>query len=46
MGIAAGLCSDLVMTPEGRLGLNGPEVIEQEAGVDELDATDRAVIWS
>ena len=46
MGIAAGLCTDLVMTREGRLGLNGPEVIEQEAGVEELDAQDRALIWS
>jgi malonate decarboxylase beta subunit len=46
MGIAAGLCTDLVMTRQGRLGLNGPEVIEQEAGVDELDSKDRALIWS
>ena len=46
MGIAAGLCTDLVMTRQGRLGLNGPEVIEQEAGVDELDSQDRAQIWS
>lgn len=46
MGIAAGLCTDLVMTRQGRLGLNGPEVIEQEAGVEELDSKDRAFIWS
>ena len=46
MGIAAGLCTDLVMTREGRLGLNGPEVIEQEAGVEELDSRDRALVWS
>jgi malonate decarboxylase beta subunit len=45
MGIAAGLCSDLIMTTEGRLALNGPEVVEQEAGVAELDASDRAAIW-
>lgn len=45
MGIAAGLCSHLVMTRQGRLGLNGPEVIEQEAGVSELDSKDRAGIW-
>ncbi len=30
MSIAAGLCSYIVMTQEGRLGLNGPQVIEQE----------------
>jgi len=35
-----------VMTPEGRLGLNGPEVIEEESGVEEFDATDRSLIWS
>jgi len=46
MGIAAGLCTDLVVTRQGRLGLNGPEVIEQEAGVEELDSRDRALVWS
>ncbi|MFW0794750.1 biotin-independent malonate decarboxylase subunit beta [Gordonia sp. CPCC 205515] len=46
MGIAAGLTSHLVMTREGRLGLNGPEVIETEAGIDELDSADRPLIWS
>ncbi|WP_406175029.1 biotin-independent malonate decarboxylase subunit beta [Streptomyces sp. NBC_00996] len=45
MGIAAGLCSHLVLTPQARLGLNGPEVIEQEAGIAELDSADRAEIW-
>ena len=30
----------------GRLELNGPEVIEQEAGIDELDSYDRRLIWS
>ncbi len=38
MSIAAGLCSYIVMTQEGRLGLNGPQVIEQEAGVQEYNA--------
>ncbi|MGW1775572.1 biotin-independent malonate decarboxylase subunit beta [Streptomyces sp. NPDC002104] len=46
MGIAAGLCSHLVMTRQGRLALNGPEVVEQEAGVAELDSKDRAGIWA
>lgn len=45
MSLAAALCSRLVMTRQGRLGMNGPEVIEQEAGVDELDASDRRRIW-
>lgn len=46
MSIAAGLCSALVMTREGRLGLNGPAVIEQEAGIAEYDSRDRPFIWS
>lgn len=46
MGIAAGLTSHLVMTRGGRLSLNGPEVIETEAGIDELDASDRSGIWA
>jgi len=45
MSIAAGLCSYFVMTREARLGLNGPQVIEQEAGVAEFDSRQRALIW-
>ncbi|MDH4557766.1 biotin-independent malonate decarboxylase subunit beta [Pseudomonas sp. BN417] len=46
MSIAAGLCSHLVVTREARLGLNGPQVIEQEAGLSEYDSRDRPFIWS
>jgi malonate decarboxylase beta subunit len=46
MSLAAALCSRLIMTPQARLGMNGPEVIEQEAGAGELDASDRPLIWS
>lgn len=46
MSLAAGVSSYIVMTREGRLGLNGPEVIEEESGVEEFDASDRALIWS
>jgi malonate decarboxylase beta subunit len=46
MSLAAGLSSYIVLTHEARLGLNGPEVIEQESGVDEFDASDRALIWA
>jgi malonate decarboxylase beta subunit len=45
MGIAAGLCSVLIGTELGRLGLNGPEVIEQEAGIIELDSRNRPRVW-
>lgn len=46
MSLAAALCSRLIVTRQARLGMNGPEVIEQEAGLAELDAGDRALIWS
>ncbi|HKR43939.1 MAG TPA: biotin-independent malonate decarboxylase subunit beta [Paraburkholderia sp.] len=45
MSLAAALCSTLVMTKQGRLGMNGPEVIEQEAGIEELDSSDRRQVW-
>jgi malonate decarboxylase beta subunit len=46
VSMAAGVSSYVVMTREARLGLNGPEVIEQESGVEEFDARDRSLIWS
>jgi malonate decarboxylase beta subunit len=41
MSLAAALCTKIIATPHGRLGMNGAEVIEQEAGPQELDASDR-----
>jgi malonate decarboxylase beta subunit len=46
LSLAAALCSRLIVTRQARLGMNGPEVIEQEAGIAELDASDRALIWA
>jgi biotin-independent malonate decarboxylase beta subunit/biotin-independent malonate decarboxylase gamma subunit len=46
MSIAAGLCTRLIVTPQSRIGLDGPAVIEQEWGVDEFDSSDRALIWA
>jgi malonate decarboxylase beta subunit len=46
MSLAAALCSHLIITRQARLAMNGPEVIEQEAGVEELCASDRGLIWS
>jgi malonate decarboxylase beta subunit len=46
MSLAAALCSRLMVTRQARLGMNGPEVIELEAGIEELDAADRTMIWS
>jgi malonate decarboxylase beta subunit len=45
MGIASRLCSSIVMSEEGRLGLSGPEVIETTMGVEEFDASDKALVW-
>jgi malonate decarboxylase beta subunit len=46
MSLVAGLASYVVMTREARLGLNGPEVIEQENGIDEFDSSDHALVWA
>ncbi|MCI2421916.1 biotin-independent malonate decarboxylase subunit beta [Saccharopolyspora sp. K220] len=46
VSIAAGLCTHLIVTPQGRIGLDGPAVIEQEAGIAEFDSSDRALIWA
>jgi malonate decarboxylase beta subunit len=45
MSITAALCSSLIMTETARFGLNGPEVIEQEAGIAEFNSRDRRLIW-
>lgn len=45
MSLAASLCSRLIVSEGARFGLNGPEVVEQEAGLDELDARDRPLVW-
>lgn len=45
IGIAASLCDAIIMSEEGRLGLSGPEVIETTMGVEEFDASDRALVW-
>jgi malonate decarboxylase beta subunit len=46
MSLAAALCTSLIVTRQARLGMNGPEVIEQEAGIEEFNASDRALVWS
>jgi malonate decarboxylase beta subunit len=46
ISIATAMCTEVIMTHGARLGLNGPDVIESEAGIAEFDAHDRALIWS
>jgi malonate decarboxylase beta subunit len=45
MGIVARCCDSLIINEEGRMGLSGPEVIESTMGVEEFDASDRALVW-
>ncbi|MCS6036841.1 hypothetical protein LNQ52_12495 [Klebsiella pneumoniae subsp. pneumoniae] len=40
MGFVAAATDIIVMSESGRLGLTGPEVIEQEMGRSEFDASD------
>ena len=44
MGFVAAATDVVVMSPQGRLGLTGPEVIEQEMGREEFDASDKSLI--
>lgn len=46
MSITSALMSYLIATDEARIALNGPEVIEQEAGVREFDSSDKNLIWN
>ncbi len=45
MGFVAAAMDAIIMSDRGRLGLTGPEVIEQEMGKDEFDASDKALIY-
>ena len=45
MSMTCSLFSYIIMTKEGRLTLNGPEVIEQEAGIGEWDSSDKAFTY-
>lgn len=45
MSITSAVLSYLITTQKARIALNGPEVIEQEAGVREFDSSDKDLIW-
>jgi malonate decarboxylase beta subunit len=45
MGFVSVSTDAIIMNEQGRIGLTGPEVIEQEMGRDEFDASDRALVW-
>ena len=46
MSITSAVLSYLITTKKARVALNGPEVIEQEAGVREFDSSDKDLIWN
>lgn len=46
MSITSAILSYLITTKKARIALNGPEVIEQEAGVREFDSSDKNLIWN
>jgi malonate decarboxylase beta subunit len=43
--LIAACCSTLIVSEQARIGVSGPEVIETNRGVEEFDATDRALVW-
>lgn len=45
MGFVAAAMDVVIMSDRGRLGLTGPEVIEQEMGKDEFDSSDKSLIY-
>jgi len=45
MGFIAAATDVVVMSEFGRLGLTGPEVIEQEMGKDEFNSADHALVY-
>lgn len=45
MGFVAAATDVIIMNEQGRIGLTGPEVIEQEMGKDEFDASNKALVY-
>ncbi len=45
MGFIAAAADVVIMSEVGRLGLTGPEVIEEEMGKDEFDAANKALVY-
>ena len=45
MGFVAAAADVVIMSQNGRIGLTGPEVIEEEMGKDEFDSSDRALVF-
>ena len=44
-GITTASCSSIAISEQGRISVSGPEVIENNKGVEEFDSKDRALVW-
>lgn len=44
-GIITASCSRIVVSEHARVSVSGPEVIETNKGVEELNSKDRALVW-
>lgn len=45
LSLSTALCSEIIVSEGARVGLNGPDVVETESGLDEMDSSDRPLIW-
>lgn len=44
-GITTASCSRIAVSEQGRISVSGPEVIENNKGVEEFDSKDRGLVW-
>lgn len=45
MGFIAAAADVIIMSEQGRLGLTGPAVVEEEMGKDEFDSNDKGLVY-
>src|SRR5580700_10761466 len=45
-GLTTATCSRIAVSEQGRIAVSGPGVIETNKGVEEFDASDKALVWS
>jgi malonate decarboxylase beta subunit len=45
-GLTAATCSAIAISEKGRTGVSGPEVIQEHNGVEEFDASNKALVWA
>ena len=45
-GLITATCARVAVSEQGRIAVTGPEVIETNKGVEEFDASDKALVWS